>query len=129
MLDQFMVNEFAGLKVQRQIVRGDPALEVVRCARNEKTDLIMMPTHGRGPFRRFVLGSVTAKVLHDTPCPVWTSAHLDVDRPSAPLNLANVLCAVDLDDTGGHTLRYAANFAPRIGAKLTIVHAVPGNDP
>ena len=126
MLDQFMVNEFAGLKVQRQIVRGDPALEVVRRARNEKADESSMPTHGRGPFRRFVLGSVTAKVLHDTPCPVWTSAHLDVDRSPAPPNLNNVLCAVDLDDTGVHTLRYAANFARRIGTKLTIAHAVPG---
>ena len=78
----------------------------------------MMPTHGRGPFRRFVLGSVTAKVLHDTPCPVWTSAHLDVERAPTPANMANILCAVDLDDTGTHTLRYAGNFARRIGHNL-----------
>ena len=60
----------------------------------------MMPTHGRGPFRRFVLGSVTAKVLHDAPCPVWTSAHLDENSTPMPSNLSNILCAVDLDDTG-----------------------------
>lgn len=125
MLDQFLVDEFAGSKTQRSLVSGNPALEIVRFAKNEKADLIMTPTHGRGPFRRFVLGSVTAKVLHDTPIPVWTSAHLDVERPSAPPNLANVLCAVDLDDTGVHTLRYAGNFARRVGARLTIAHAVP----
>jgi hypothetical protein len=28
-------------------------------------DLIMMPTHGVGTFRSFLVGSVTAKVLHD----------------------------------------------------------------
>ena len=125
MLDQFLVDEFAGVKVRRHVAIGDPAQEIVRYANNEKADLIMMPTHGRGPFRRFVLGSVTAKVLHDTPCPVWTSAHLDVDRPPAAPNLTNVLCAVDLDDTGVHTLRYAGNFTRRIGVRLTIAHAVP----
>jgi nucleotide-binding universal stress UspA family protein len=125
MLGHFLVREFLGLRVQRHVATGDPAQEIVRYAKNEKADLIMMPTHGRGPFRRFVLGSVTAKVLHDTPCPVWTSAHLDVERPPAPPNLTNILCAVDLDDTGIHTLRYAGSFARRIGARLTVAHAVP----
>lgn len=125
LLAQFLVDELAGLTVRRQVVTGDAAQEIVRFAANEKTDLIMMPTHGRGPFRRFVLGSVTAKVLHDTSSPVWTSAHLDVDGTFTPPNLSNIVCAVDLDETGLHTLRYAGNFASRTGAKLVIAHAVP----
>ncbi len=40
-----------------------------------------MPTHGYGPFRRFILGSVTAKVLHDADCPVWTGVHLEEAPP------------------------------------------------
>ena len=124
-LDQFLVDEFAGVKVRRLVSRGDPANEIVRCVTNEKADLIMMPTHGRGPFRRFVLGSVTAKVLHDAPCPVWTSAHLDENSTPMPSSLSTILCAVDLDDTGVHTLRYAGNFARGMGVKLTVAHAVP----
>jgi nucleotide-binding universal stress UspA family protein len=107
------------------VATGDPAAEIVRCAHNQKADLIMMPTHGRGPFRKFVLGSVTAKVLHDTPCPVWTSAHLDIGHAPAPPNLAGIVCAVDLDEIGVHTLRYAGTFARRTDARVTIVHAVP----
>lgn len=125
LLDQFLVDEFSGLKVQRHVATGDTADEIVRYANDEKADLIMMPTHGRGTFRRFVLGSVTAKVLHDAVCPVWTSAHLDSESPAASQTLANVVCAVDLDDTGVHTLRYAMNFARRTGARLTVAHAVP----
>lgn len=128
MLDEFLVDEFVGVKIQRHVAIGDPAQEIVRYANNEKVDLIMMPTHGRGPFRRFVLGSITTKVLHDTPCPVWTSAHLGMDQPPSLPNLPDVLCAVDLDDTGIHTLRYAGNFARRIGARLTIAHAVPATE-
>jgi nucleotide-binding universal stress UspA family protein len=125
LLDNFLPEEFEGLIVRRHVATGDPAREIVAYARNEKADLIMMPTHGRGAFRRFVLGSVTAKVLHDTPCPVWTSAHLDVDRPPAPPSLTSVVCAIDLDDTGVHTLRYAASFARLTTARLTVAHAVP----
>ncbi|MGH9631754.1 MAG: universal stress protein [Bryobacteraceae bacterium] len=125
MLDQFSVDEFAGLTVRRLVRPGDAARDIVRYASDENVDLIMMPTHGRGPFRRFVLGSVTTKVLHDAPCPVWTSAHLDEDRAPASLDLSSIVCAVDLDDSGIHTLRYAGNFARRTGSKLTVVHAVP----
>ncbi|MGA8595805.1 MAG: universal stress protein [Bryobacteraceae bacterium] len=46
--------------------RGDPAAAIVKCAQAEQVDLIMMPTHGYGPYRKFLLGSVTAKVLHDS---------------------------------------------------------------
>ena len=125
LLDEFLIEELDGLEVQRQVLIGDPAHEIVRCAHNERSDLIMMPTHGLGRFRRFLLGSVTTKVLHDATCPVWTSAHLDVEHPAEPSPISSIVCAVDLDDTGVHTLRYAANLARRTGARLTVAHAVP----
>src|SRR5687767_817632 len=56
MLDRFLVDEFRGLKTQRFVGAGDPSHEIVRYANAEKADLIMMPTRGRGTFRRFVLG-------------------------------------------------------------------------
>ena len=43
-------------------------------ARDEKVDLIVMSTHGHGVLYRFLLGSVAAKVLHDSDCPVWTTS-------------------------------------------------------
>jgi nucleotide-binding universal stress UspA family protein len=124
-LNQFLVKEFEGLKVQRVLRTGDPAVEIIQYVRNDTADLIMMPTHGMGLFRRFIIGSVTAKVLHDAPCPVWTSAHVREWRPPAVPNLSQVLCAVDLDDAGIHTLRYAGAFASTAGAKLTVAHVVP----
>ncbi len=55
---------------------GDPAQVITAFAHTQGVDLIMMPTHGYGPFRRLLLGSVTAKVLHDAECPVWTAVHM-----------------------------------------------------
>jgi nucleotide-binding universal stress UspA family protein len=124
-LNEFANENFKDIRTQTFVSTGDPAEQIVQCARANRTDLIMMPTHGRGPFRRFVLGSVTTKVLHDTYCPVWTSAHLDMERPPAPPDLRNVLCAVDLDEIGEHTIRYAGRLAKKLGATVIVAHAVP----
>src|SRR5262249_41731149 len=64
-LDRFLPDEFSVLTVERFVREGDPAREIVACAVERQSDLIVIPTHGYGPFRRFLLGSVTAKVLHD----------------------------------------------------------------
>jgi nucleotide-binding universal stress UspA family protein len=81
-----------------------------------------MPTHGYGPFRRFILGSNTAKVLHDADCPVWTGVHME-DAPTAPsIAVRNVLCAVDLGQQSSKTLFWAARLAQEFGARLTLLH-------
>jgi nucleotide-binding universal stress UspA family protein len=123
-LNEFSEKHFPGFNTDRFVRVGDPAGQIVHVANNERADLIMMPTHGFGPFRRFLLGSVTNKVLHDAVCPVWTSAHLNDERPPEPPTLTNIVCAIDLDEAGMHTLRYASGVAADFGARLTIAHAV-----
>ncbi len=123
-LDTFLKDELSDLPVQRVRLEGDPARDIVRFARDKKVRLIVMPTHGYGPFRRFILGSVTAKVLHDTECPVWTGVHLEAP-PAQQLAIRHVLCAIDLSPHSEHTLCWAAQIAAEFGARLTIVHATP----
>jgi universal stress protein A len=50
-------------------------LEIIRYARDQKIDLIVMGTHGRGPIAHMLLGSVTEKVVRKAPCPVLTVRH------------------------------------------------------
>ena len=69
-LAAFPCSTSEGVVVRRVVLEGDPTEKIVEYAAAEKCDLIVMPTHGYGPFRRFLLGSVTAKVLHDAICPV-----------------------------------------------------------
>ena len=124
-LDDFLADEFGSLPVDRVLVEGDPAIEIVRVAHEGNFDLVVMPTHGYGPFRRFVLGSVTAKVLHDTDCPVLTGTHLAEIGPATPIFFRNIVCAVDLGPQSGRTLAVAAQLAHEFHAKLTLVHALP----
>lgn len=120
-LDQTVLPEFDGITVTRVLLRGDPAREIIEAARAAKADLIVMSTHGHGAFYRFLLGSVTAKVLHEGGCPVWTGAHLE-DPPAREFSIRQILCSVDLSPRSRRTLTQAAEMAAALDAKLTLCH-------
>jgi nucleotide-binding universal stress UspA family protein len=122
-LEGFAAQHLAGLPVRRAVEDGDPAATIVEQARKENCGLIIMPTHGYGPFRRFILGSNTAKVLHDADCAVWTGVHLEEATAAGSL-LKRVLCAVDLGAQSSRALCWAAQLAQSWGADLGLVHAV-----
>jgi nucleotide-binding universal stress UspA family protein len=107
-------------------VAGDPATEIVKYAEESGANLLVLATHGHGPFRRFLLGSVTAKVLHDAGCPVCTGAHLE--RVLAPevdaANLRSVLCAVDFGAQTEAALEWSAGIASMYGAPVSLLHVV-----
>jgi len=118
--DQSLGAELEGLAIERRLINGDPARAIVQTAQMEKADLIMMPSHGQ-TFNRFLLGSVTAKVLHGSECPVWTAAHLE-ESPGPQFAIRNVLCAVDFGPRSHKTLSWGAQMAAEFGARLTLVH-------
>jgi nucleotide-binding universal stress UspA family protein len=124
-LDRALGAELEGISVKRLLLEGDPAVAIVQTAQAEKVDLIAMPTHGYGAFRRFLLGSVTSKVLHDSHCPVWTGAHLE-DDPAREFAIDNVLCAVDLSKHSLKTVQLAAQIASEFTARLTLAHITAG---
>jgi len=62
----------ARFSVSTTVVAGSPFLEIVRYAKANAVDLIVMGTHGRGPIAHMLLGSVAEKVVRKSPCPVLT---------------------------------------------------------
>ncbi len=125
-LDVALVKEFAHLPVERVAELGDPAQVIVDFARTNNVDLIMMPTHGYGPFRSLLLGSVTAKVLHDAECPVWTAAHVETSPVRDHAKMRAVICAVDGSDTSIPLMQFADDLSKSVGATLRLVHVIPG---
>lgn len=59
-----------GLEVRALVRSGNPAEEIVDCARRERVDLIAMSTHGRTGLRRVLLGSVAEAVVRRARRPV-----------------------------------------------------------
>lgn len=123
-LDRYLADELADVRVCRLVAQGEPARAITDVARSRGAGLIMMPTHGYGPFRRMLIGSVTAKVLHDAQCPVWTGVHTDQIWSAKGAGWKRFLCAVDTEEQDRVLLHWAAQFAEEQGAELQVVHAV-----
>jgi len=121
-LASFLAEELAGLDVRRLVLEGDPARKIVEFAQREEAGLIVMPTHGYGHFRRFILGSITAKVLHDADRPVWTGVHLEEAPAADSIALERILCAIDLGSQSCQTLEWAASLARAFSSRLTVLH-------
>ena len=124
-LDSFLAQELRGLRVERVVLEGDPARRVVEYAHDQQVRLILMPTHGYGPFRRFILGSVTAKVLHDADCPVWTGVHLEQAPEAGSIKFRTMVVALDLGPQSRQTLEWAWNLASQFQARLVAVSVIP----
>jgi nucleotide-binding universal stress UspA family protein len=124
-MSEFGTSELQGLKVQRLVQEGDSVGQVVAFAKDENVSLIAMPTHGYGAVRRFLIGSITSKVLHDTACPVLTGVHSEDNRAaSGTVRFSNILCAVDLGPQSQEVLGWAAELAAEFKAKLAIAHVI-----
>jgi nucleotide-binding universal stress UspA family protein len=121
-LDQALIPELAGVRVERIADAGDPGFRIADFAHGHAVDLIMMPTRGFGLFRSLLVGSATSKALHDARCPVWTAAHAEQQRTGG-LPKA-ILCAVDGSPASGALLEWAADFSTRVGATLKLLHVV-----
>ncbi len=125
-LEQALRPELDGIAVTRVLLRGTPSHEIVKTARDQNVDMIVMSTRGEGAFYRLLLGSVTAKVLHEVQCPVWTGAHLTEanleDVPVREFSVRRVLCSVELNGHSLHTVSLAAEMAAVMDATLTLVH-------
>ena len=60
------------VRCERRLITGDPATEIVRLARDEEAEMIVMGTHGRAGLSRLLMGSVAELVVRRAPCPVMT---------------------------------------------------------
>lgn len=58
------------LTVQTKLIPGSPKLAVVDEAERWGADLVVVGSHGHGPIRRFLLGSVSLAVAANAPCTV-----------------------------------------------------------
>jgi len=60
------------VRVDAEVISGDPVDTVVEFARDSGADLIVMATHGRGGLSHVLMGSVAEQIVRKAPCPVLT---------------------------------------------------------
>jgi nucleotide-binding universal stress UspA family protein len=118
--------ETAGVRVRSVLREGDPAREIARLAEELPADLLVLGTHGRGGFERFLLGSVTEKLLRRSPCPVLTVCHGEVPGLERGAPFKRILCATDLRSAAIDVVTYALSLAEASSAYLTLLHVLEG---
>ncbi len=59
-----------GVRLATRIVRGYPAEEINKVARDEKFDLIAVGNLGKSGIERVLMGSVSEAIVRHAPCPV-----------------------------------------------------------
>lgn len=124
-LRQFAGQVLPGQKLETIVELGEPGNVIDRVAEQQRADLVMLATRGHGPVRRFLLGSITAKVLHDVSTAVWTGVGAALMDHSARIPYQSIVCALDDSQEAEAVLRAAASIASAYRAQLWIVHIVP----
>src|SRR5579862_2875293 len=123
-LKEFAATTFPGQHVESIAELGEPGGIIDKVVQHQGTDLVMLATHGRGPLRRFLVGSVAAKVLHDVDTAVWTGDGSAFVGHVPRLPYKSILCAVDDTEEARVILKAAAAFASGHQASLSIIRIV-----
>ena len=58
------------INIETDILEGKAFAEIIRKAREDDVDLIVMGSHGRSGLEHILIGSVAEKVTRKAPCPV-----------------------------------------------------------
>jgi nucleotide-binding universal stress UspA family protein len=63
-------SRFASCQIEGKVLEGDIASSIIKEAEDQDADLIILGSHGRRGFQKFLLGSVAEKVVSHAPCSV-----------------------------------------------------------
>ena len=109
--------------IRSEVRFGDPADEILKLARVESADLIVMTTHGLTGNSRLVRGSVAETVMSESPIPVsavkaaeWMG-NIDVSRP-----IDHLILPIDGSWRSAQVEEMAARLAIGLVARVTIYH-------
>jgi nucleotide-binding universal stress UspA family protein len=113
-----------GVGVDIQVFEGDAPSFIRKQAERYQRAVIVMGSHGRKGFERFVLGSVAERVVDSAVAPTLIVPPHDAQTPWADPVCKRILCAVDLLPSSLEGLRYALSLAVEADATLEVVHVI-----
>lgn len=113
-----------GVTVDIQVFEGNPPSVIRRQAERYPRAIIVMAAHGRTGVERFVLGSVTERVVGTAVAPTLIVPPHDTHAPWVDPVCRRILCAVDFLPSSLEGLRYALSLSRQADANLQVVHVV-----
>ena len=114
--------EALGVAHSTDVVQGTPAETIVEYAAEYGYDLIVMPTHGREGLSRFLLGSVTEKVVRLAETPVLTARMIEDDTFAFPYE--RILLPTDSSDSSRRAAEHGLDLAAALDAAVHVLSVV-----
>ncbi|MBZ6496088.1 universal stress protein [Natrinema longum] len=111
-----------GVDYDSDVVQGNPAPTVVEYAERYDYDVIVMPTHGREGVSRYLIGSVTEKVIRLSSVPVLTARMQPDERLVFPYE--DILLPTDGSATATHAAEHGLSFAAALDATVHVLSVV-----
>ncbi len=110
-----------GLTVASTVHEGSPATHIVHEAEKKSVSLIAMSTHGRSGMSRWVLGSITDKVLHATTKPLLVVRSQEPQVLSGKVRLNTVIVPLDGSELAEQVLPHVVGLARALDAKVMLL--------
>ena len=107
---------------------GTPDREILKIARKQRADLIVMGTHGLSGYRKMFFGSTTERVLRHTTIPVLAvpiaNGALPLSGEAPQLQVGPIVVAIDLGGESRALAGFGAGLATALNAHPLFVHVV-----
>jgi nucleotide-binding universal stress UspA family protein len=59
-----------GIAIKTVLLQGNPAPVILDYSKKENFDLVIMGSRGMGKFKELIIGSVSSKIVHHSPCAI-----------------------------------------------------------
>jgi nucleotide-binding universal stress UspA family protein len=116
-----------GIDAEIIVSPGHPADEVTQIAREKNIDLVIAATHGGSGIKRFLIGSVTDRLVKTLACPLLVlNAKKDQSEFKDNLNvpLKRILVGCDFSPGSELAFTYALSLAQEFQGELHLVHVI-----
>lgn len=117
--------EFADLRHEFVLERGDPLAVISDLMAHQDVDLVVLGTHGRKGLRKLFAGSVAEKIFRKATCPVFTVGPASESKMPVTWKPRLIVFATDFSAGSLHALPYAISLAEENHAQLILMHALP----
>jgi len=111
------------IAVHTTVVIGDVDTEIRRSITAGKPDLVVVGTRGRRGFERWVLGSVTEKLMRHCPVPLLVIGSNGATRMVPPA-IARMIVTTDFSSGTADAINYAFSIAGESQSKVTLLHVI-----
>jgi len=114
----------AKTQINVEVLSGKPANEILRCAEENKVNLLVMASRGRSGEGPWLLGNIAAKVLRATSQPVLLiRSEASEKKPEHKSLFSRILVPLDGSKVAEQIIPHAGGLAKRTGGELILLQA------